>query len=250
MTGFRRSFVHIAFAIAFFVFVGLCETLRHGLFGLTPYETTGIIFGTLAVLALLILRGDVVFLLRSPRNELYGNPDLGWSWRRSLLGLMFVPLLWLVPAIYGAALIQINWQPISSDELVGLLAFHVFFIAFAQEAFFREAAVKAFGADVSAMFVVAGLCSFIFHMPEGMPAAMIAGGAGLFYMALRLIGTNIIVVSVGHGVTSIVFTSVLSLGLTGQDAWIYAATFLTASVVLAVSIYSVFTSNRRRFEYA
>lgn len=242
--------MHIAYALAFFVFVGLCETLRHGIFGLTSYETTGIIYGTLILLALLMLRGDVVNLLRQPQNGLYGRMRLEWSWRRSLLGIALLPLLWAVPIFYGMTLMQINFQTVSADKLIELLAVELFLIAMAEELFFREAAIKAFGADLFAVFLVSGLCSLIFHMPAGVPAAVIAAGSGLFYTALRLSGTNIVIVALAHAATTVMFTQVLTLGLTGPDEWTYSMTFFSASAALTFFIFYVFSVNRRRFDYA
>lgn len=242
--------MHIAFAVIFFVFIGLSETLRHGLFGLNPSETTGITYGALILCALFILRGDIVFLLRAPRAALYGDDRLNWTWSRTILGLALGPLLWIIPVVWGLTLIQINIIPVPIDTLIEALILQALMVAVAQELFFREAVIKAFASDARAIYLITGLAFFIFYVPQGIPAAMIAAGAGLYYVTLRLIGANILAVALVHGATSVVFTQVLSLGLTGRNEWVYAGFFLGASAILSMAIYQLFAKKRSEFIYA
>lgn len=242
--------MHIAFAVSFFILIGLCETLRHGIFGLSPFETSGIIYGALAFCALIILRGDILFALRMPRDDLYGVQRLNWTWRRSLLGMVLGPLLWIIPLAYGMTLIQINIIPVAGGALVQALIVQVFLVALALELFFREAVIKSFRNDTSAIYLISGLAFFIFYVPQGVPAAMIATGAGLFYLTLRLIGTNILVVVLLHGATTVMFTQVLSLGLTSGDEWAYAGYFLAASAALSAAVYQLFAPKQSEYIYA
>ena len=242
--------MHIAFAVSFFIFVGLCETLRHGIFGLNPSETTGYIYTAMALCALFILRGDVVFLMRQPRHALYENAHLNWTWKRSVLGVVLGPLLWIVPVVYGLTLLQINILPISAEALIELLVVQVLLIALAEEFFFREAVVKAFRSDISAIYLISVLAYFIFYVPMGVPAALIAAGAGVFYLTLRLIGTSILVVALVHGATNVLLTSVLSLGLTSGTEWSYAVFFMAASVMLSMAVFHLFAQKRSEYIYA
>lgn len=242
--------MHIAFAIAFFLFVGLCETLRHGVFGLNPSEIDGIIYGALAFMALFLLRGDVVYLLRQPRGTLYDSPRFAWSWTRSLLGIALVPLLWAIPALYGISLIQINLVPVSAQALLGVLAMQILLVALAEELFFREAAIKAFRSDIRAIYLMSGLASFIFYVPDGVAVALVAAGAGVFYLTLRLIGTNILLVAVAHGATVVVFSDILSLGLTSGEQWSFAGSFLAASLALSAVVFTLFAKTERRLHHA
>lgn len=242
--------MHIAFAVVFFVFVGLSETLRHGIFGLNPLETAGIIAGALALSALLILRGDIVSVLRAPRHDLYDDPRLTWTWSRTFLGLILGPVLWIIPVLYGLTLIQINIVPVPTETLVEALVVQVLLVALAQELFFREAAIKAFRSSPGAIYLISGLAFFIYYVPQGLPMAVMAMGAGFYYLTLRLIGTNILAVALIHGATSVLFTQVLSLGLTGREEWIYAGYFLAASVVLSAAVYKMFVQKRSEYSYA
>lgn len=242
--------MHIAFAVVFFVFVGLSETLRQGIFGLNATEIAGITSGALLFSAVFILRGDIVFLLRRSRQDLYGDARLNWTWPRSGLGLILGPALWILPFIYGSTLIQINFTSISLDTLITALATQVLLVALAQELFFREAVVKAYQSSTRAIYLVSGLAFFIFYVPQGVPAAMIAAGMGLYLVALRLIGTNVLVLALIHGATSVMFTNVLALGLTGRDQWMYGAFFLAGAALLSLIVHQTFSQKRSEYIYA
>ncbi|MCF6231686.1 MAG: CPBP family glutamic-type intramembrane protease [Rhodobacteraceae bacterium] len=245
--------MHIAFAVLFFVFIGLSETLRHGIFGLTASEVTGISTGALVLAAVFILRSDIVNLPRRSADNLYGDQKFNWSWGRTILGLILAPLLWAMPIVYGMTMIQINILPLDTQTLIEALIVQVLLVAVAQELFFREAAIKAFNSDVRAIYLISGLSFFIFYVPFGVPGAIIAAGSGIFYLTLRLIGTNILVVALIHGTTSVVFTNVLSLGLKGRntgDEWTYAGFFLAGSVILSAAVYQIFAPKRSKFAYA
>lgn len=237
--------MHIAFAVLFFFYVGLCETLRHGVFGLTPSEVSAVSYGALVLIALVILRGDVVFLLRRPHHALYGAARLNWTWRRTALGLALAPLLWLVPVAYGLAKGQLSYMPLPVETLLRLLAGNVLLFALAEELFFREAAIKAFHSDTAAICVISVLSCFIFHLPDGASAAMIAAGVGVFFLTLRLIGTNLLAVTLAHGATVILLSDVLALGLTRIQLWGYATWFLGASVALSLALFQIFAQKRR-----
>lgn len=246
--------MHIAYAIGFFVFIGLCETLRHGVFGLTTWETSGIVNGVLVLLAVVILRSDLIGMLRPPRNWLYGNRRLIWSWERTALAVVLGPLLWVVPALYGYAVagVAVELRPVPAETVMELLAVQVLLVALAEEVFFREAAVKAFGTSIAAIYLVSVLSVFIFHMPQGAPAALIAAGAGMFYVTLRLVGINILMVALVHGATNVILSDVVVVGLTTADTWPYAGYFFAASALLSFATFHLFAikPSRSKFQYA
>lgn len=247
---FWGHWVHIAFAIIFFLFVGLCETLRHGVFGLSPSETNGIIYATLALSALVLLRGDVIFTLIRPTRPLYGNARATWNWPRTGLGLFLGPLLWVLPVAYGFALIQINVTPTGPELLIRAVGLHLLTVGIAEALFFREAVLKTFNAEPLPVCAISTLAVFIFHMPSGVPLALIAAGSGLYFLTLRLIGCNILVTALLHSATVVLFGQVLSLGLTEAQLWTYAGYFLPASAALSLCVYVLFTGAGKEARYA
>lgn len=242
--------MHIAFATCFFLIVGLNETLRQGIFGLNPSESTGMTYGAIAFCALVLLRSDIVWVVRRPDHALYGDTRLNWTWRRTALGVFLGPLIWIVPLAYGFALIQINLNPVSTETLVQVLLMNILLIGLAEELFFREAAVKAFGEDIRAIYVASTLAFFIFYLPGGVPAALTAAGLGMYYTTLRLIGTNILCVAVLHGVTTVAFAQIFALDLTPAEQWPYAIYFFSAAAILSLVIFSLFSQNRSELRYA
>ncbi len=242
--------MHIAFALLFFVFIGLCETLRHGVFGLSPSETTDIIYVTMALCALVILRGDIVFTLRKPLHDLYGNEQLNWTWSRSFLGLLLGGMLWSVVLVYGLAVNQITLLAIPREALIGALTVPLLLVALAQELFFREAVIKAYHSRISAIYLISALACFIFFVPLGVPQALIAAGAGIYYVTLRLIGTNILVVALVHGVSGAVFSKILPPGLTSGEQWIFSGYFFAASTILSFAVYHLFVPKRSVYIHA
>ena len=242
--------MRIAFAILFFVFVGLCELLRLGFFGLSNSETSGITYGALALCAVLILRSDLVFTMYCPDQPLYGNERFSWTWSRTVLGLFLGPVIWMVPAAFGFALMQINVSPVIDDVLLRSVLVQVFLVGFAEGLFFREAVIKAFGEDTLPMYVVSALAVFIFYVPTGVPQALIAAAFGVYFLTLRLIGTNILAVALVHGATVVLFSQVISLGLTQADMWTYAAYFTVATAALSLLVFTLFASAGKEPEYA
>lgn len=247
---FRGARVPVAFAICFFIFIALSETLRHGVFGLSPSEISAISYVALALCALLILRADVLFTFRRPRHALYGAPGMNWTWTRTLMGLVLGPLLWIIPVAYGVTLIQINIGSVSVQSVVQSLFYQVVLVALAGELFFREAAVKSFQGNLPAMAIASTLAYFVFHVPDGYPLALIAAGSGLYFLTLRLIGTNIFAVAVLHGATVVVLTQIIPLGLSGAELWRYAIYFTVASAALSLTVFSLFNANQRKLQHA
>ncbi|MEY8827590.1 CPBP family glutamic-type intramembrane protease [Sedimentitalea sp. XS_ASV28] len=242
--------MQVAYAIMFFILVGVSETLRHGVFGLNPADTTTIIYGALAICALLLLKSDLITTIHRPVEPLYGSDRLNWSWRRSMLGVFLMPLLWIVPVAYGFALVQLDIHPIASTTVLETLLTQVLLVAVAEGLFFREAVVKVFGREILPVYLISTLALFIFYLPSGLPMAMIATGSGIYYLTLRLIGTNIWVVAALHGVTLILFGKVLSLGLSQEQFWPYSIYFMIASAALSLLVFMLFAPSPREARYA
>lgn len=242
--------MQVAYAMTFFIFVGVSETLRHGVFGLNPSETPTLIYGALAICALLLLRSDLIPTMHYSKDPLYGRERLNWSWPRSVLGACLGPLLWIVPVAYGFALVQIDINPINSQMVMQTLLTQVLLVVIAEGLFFREAVIRAFGRDILPVYVISALALLIFHLPAGLPMAMIAAGSGIYYLTLRLIGTNIWIVAALHGVTLILFGKVLSLGLSQGQFWPYSIYFMTASAALSMLVFMLFAPSSREARYA
>lgn len=242
--------MQVAYAIIFFIFVGVSETLRHGVFGLNPSDTPIIIYGALAICALLLLRSDLITTMHCPKDPLYGSERLNWSWPRTALGVFLGPLLWIVPLAYGFALVQININPVVPETLIRTLLAQVVLVVIAEGLFFREAVIKAFGRDIFPVYVISALAIFIFYVPAGLPAALIAAGSGIYYLTLRLIGTNIWVVAALHGATLILLGEVLSLGLAQSQLWSYSIYFISASAALSLLVFMLFATSSREARYA
>lgn len=242
--------MQVAFATIFFIFVGVSETLRHGVFGLNPSDTPFVIYGALVLCALLLLRSDLITTMHCPKDPLYGSERLNWSWPRTALGMFLGPLLWIVPVAYGFALVQINVNPIVANSLIQALLAPVLLVVVAEGLFFREAVIKAFGRDILPVYVISVLAVFIFYVPTGLPEALIAAGSGIYYLTLRLIGTNIWIVTALHGATLILFGEVLSLGLAQSQLWSYSIYFISASAALSLLIFMLFATSSRGARYA
>lgn len=242
--------VPVIFGICFFLYVGLTETLRHGVFGLNQQEIATTSYAALALCALMILRGDAVHILRRPEQPLYGDPRLAWTWTRSVLGLLLAPLLLIVPLAFGASLVEIRFDAAGLEVLGEALLFQTFVVALSAELFFREAALKAFSGSLGAMLIASALASFIHALPAGGAAALIACGLGIWMLALRLIGMNILAVALAHGFLTVVLSMILSPAAAGQEIWTYAISFTVVSAGMFLTVVSLFAPRNKEMEYA
>lgn len=242
--------MHIVFSIFVFLFVGLFETFRHGVFGLDSTDIMTVTAAILGLCALAILRSDIVFLIRRPLRGLYGSTHLGWTWSRTVLGLILGTLLWIIPAAFDLVQFQNGALALLTPALLTALALQVLLVALPEELFFREAAIKAFRGDTNTIYLVSGLAYFIFYVPFGVPTAMVMAGAGVYFITLRLIGTSILAIALIHGATSLVLTKGVTMGLSGQDEWLFAAYFLAASIGLSAVTLRLFGQKRNEYVYA
>jgi hypothetical protein len=242
--------LQVAFAITFFALVAFSETLRHGVFGLAPSDISRAIYGALGLGAVLILRGDLVSCLLRPGAALYGRDEYSWSWPRTALGLFLSPLLWMIPVAYGFAVTQVTVDIGLTSSVLEAAMIQMLLIGLAEGLFFREAVIKAFGQNRSQIYVISALSVFVFSLPAGVPVAMMATGAALYFLTLRLIGTNIVVVAIIHGATVVIFSGVLTLALTEGETWSYAAYFLAVAAALSAGVHYLFATRQREPAYA
>lgn len=246
--------MHISFAISFFLFVGLSETLRHGVFGLSPSETNGILVGILLLAALLFLRGDVIYLFREPadkhRIRRASGPWVTWSWKRSVLGLFLSPLVLVGPLIWGIALIQINFRMPDDIFPSTTAVFDILLLALACELFFRETVIKAFRGQKGPVILASSLAYFTFWMPSGLETAVMAAGSGLFFLTLRLIGTNILLVAGVHAALALLWGHVLSLGQTAVPDLQFAVFYLGCAALVSLVLHYLFAETEQGYLHA
>ena len=240
----------VAFAICFFLVVALSETLRHGVFGMSPSEISVISHACLALAALIILRSDLVLICRRPAHALYGYAGLNWTLPRTALGLILGTLIVILPVIVGVTLIQIKPAPVASVQLANAYLYEVFMVALSTELFFREAVVKAFSAHVGALIAASVLAYFVFHLPNGLANAVIAGAAGLYFAVLRVTGTNIIAIVIVSAAFSLAVAQVVLPQIPTSEIWTYAIYFTVASAVLSLIVVSVLRPNQKELSYA
>lgn len=189
------------------------------------------IYGSLLGLALLLLRGDIRRIWRPAPSGLYGNPRYGWRWsglgRLALVALAF----WALRIGYGYAMgdLQIGYPTGVNWPLY--LAVEIALVGLCEELFFREAALKALGDSAMQLWVVSLSCFFIAHLHLGPIAALSALGAGMVYLGARLGGAPILAVAVLHGLSNVVFLSIVQFTI--PDPFLYLAVFLPGCAIIA-----------------
>lgn len=213
--------MHLFFAIGFFGLIALGETLRHGIFGLTGAEMALVKHAVMAAMVLFILRGDLVHLVR-PSAQLYGRAQFGWSWARSGLAAALGALVFVPVAIWGAVTGQVTGQVTVSAWTPDPQSVLLMGSALIQALFLREAVLKGFADSPALAVSVSVLSTFILYMPMGAQAAAVAAGLGVFFVSLRLIGANALIVGALHGTYLVVMGNVLSPSLTAGQGWAYA----------------------------
>lgn len=240
----------IAFAVCFVLIAGLSEVLRQGVFGLGPVEIAAMVYGAFALAAAFILRTDIIAIFRPSENGLYGHARLGWTWRRTMTGLVLAPLLCLVPLGFAAATGQTPALPDRLEPLAVAFFTQSLLPALCAELFFREAAVKSFGDSTAAMVIASCLAWFTFCLPQGLEPALIAAGTGLWLLTLRLIGTNILAVAAIHAALVVAFDGVIPLDLGGMEIRVYAICFTVGAAILSFTVLAFMTRDGKELRYA
>jgi len=206
-----------------FIVAGVAELLRQGGLGLPPLVTLSAISAVMALSGIVLLGRDADGLIRQKSDRQYGIEGLGWSWNRTLALLPILPFLVLIPAGFVASFTEFLFVRQDAASLAAALAVQILVIAIAQEMFFREAILKIFGARLPVAFAVSAGAALLFHLVHGLPAAFIAAGASLAYMALRVAGMNLFVVAAVHGTMTVLFGRMLVAQIQIADIWPYAA---------------------------
>lgn len=228
--------MHLSFAISLFFVAGIAELLRQGGLDLPPLMTLSAISGVMALAAVVLIGRDADRLIRPGDARLYGIEGLGWSWRSTAALLPLIPFLVLIPATFVASFTEFVFVGQDAGSLAFALLVQILVIAIAQELFFREAILKIFGALLPVAFAVSAGATLLFHLVHGLPAAVIAAGASVAYMALRVAGMNILVVAAVHGATTVLFGRILVAQIEVTDIWPYAAAVAGGHAVFAAAV--------------
>ena len=91
-------------------------------------------------------------------------------------------------------------------------------------------------------------------LPAGVAAAGFAASLGLILLTLRLMGTNILVVSILHAAIATLLVPVIveqvPLWLPEPAPWSYPLTALAVAAVLSLLLVRTFTPDRRKAHHA
>ncbi|MEC7259773.1 MAG: hypothetical protein VXW58_18335 [Pseudomonadota bacterium] len=238
----------VAFSIAFFAYVALVETLRNGVFGLSSFEITIIGHFALLLAAVALLRGDLALVVRRPRRSLDARTGRDWTIGRSLLALLLAPLLLVIPLAYGAVTGTVTLgalpQMLTAEQITAALA-----VSFVLNLFFREAAVKCFGGRGLALFLASGLACIIYALPQGPWAALIAAGSGIYYLALRVSGGNMLVITLAQAATTLIGPQLFGLP-GGAEFARYAIWFTVAAIAMTLTVLSTLAPKQSELRYA
>lgn len=226
----------LTFAICLFFVAALAEILRRGGVDLPPLALAALVNGAMAAAGLVLLGRDAISLIRAPGPRLYGATGLGWSWRRTVRLLPLIPIMFIVPVACGLIFTDLLLVVPGGKALASALLVQIVLYAFAQELFFREAALKVFAPNRAVAVAVSAVAVTLFYLPQGLPAAMIAGGGALACMALRIAGMNLLVVAAVHGAALVLFGRVLVAELSGDALWYYAATSAAGHALFAAGV--------------
>ncbi len=228
--------MQLSFAISLFFVAGIAELMRHSGVDISPLTALIAVSVAMAGAGLVLLGRDAQQLIRPRKTRQYGIVLLGWSWHRTGRLLLSVPFLCAVPIFLASLVTDFVLVPQSAGALFSALFVQVAIVALAQELFFREAVLKTFGAVLPVAFFVSAGASLLFHLPNGLPAALIAAGAALAYMALRVAGMNLFAVAAVHGGVSVLLGRVLVAQIAPQDIWTYALSVSAGHALFAVAL--------------
>jgi len=190
--------------------------------GLGKFQIMLTYYAVLFAGAYWLLRGDLWRAVWRPKNT------------RLWPLLPGIAVLWGVPLLAGLVfgLSQRVLPPMG--VLLETLALQLFLVAAAEELFFREAAVKVFGGIRANLYLISITCFFMIHLPQGLPAAVIAAAAGTVFLALRVAGVWIVMIIGLHAASNLVFGTLLGLGLSEATVLGYALMyFILAMLFLA-----------------
>lgn len=241
----------LAFAISLIGLAWLSETMRQGVIGMNSLETNTVTHVAAAALAILILRSDLVLLVRRPAALVSGPHPMDWSLKQSLLGMAIAPVLFGLPMVYmvlnGQPLPDIRTLLLALPITIETLFLKTLLLAICVELFFREAALCAFRENRAALVVASTLAYFVFCLSSGLAAAMVAAGAGLFYLVLRLSGTHILIVALIHAVVA---TGLALIAPEFTQSLASAIFFTVSAAALSLTILSLSSPRRSVLSHA
>lgn len=238
----------VAFSITFVAYVALVETLRNGVFGLSGFEVTVIGHFALLLAAVALLRSDLALLVRRPRQSPDARLGADWTVGRSFAALLLGPLLLMIPLVYGAVTgaVTLSALPktIAAEQIAAALA-----ASFVLNLFFRETAVKCFGGRGLALFLASGLACFIYALPQGPWTALIVSGSGIYYLALRVSGGNMLAITLAQAATMLIGPQLFGLP-GGAEFPRYAIWFTVAAIAMSLTVLSTLAPKQSELRYA
>lgn len=226
----------VSFCVAFLALLTLTQVMRQTVTGLPPMVFMLIVYMTCTALAFVILRSKAAYIFgRPPVSE--HTDVLDWSWSRTLwLVPVTAVMLWGLPLAYGAYLGTPTLRAVDPNSLISALVIQVLLVGLSEELFFREAGLKGWAHQPLAGLAITSLAFFVFHLHLGLWQALIACGAGLVYGSLRITGAGILAVALLHGLTNVIFSRVLALGLPEGGLPAYTLFFVCVAAVLSMGL--------------
>lgn len=248
---FLGGVLPVAFAISLVGLAWLSETVRQGVFVMNALDFYTVTHLAAAALGILILRSDLVYLVRRPALTVNGPHPMDWNMSGSVLALLIMPAVLAVPLLYLA----LEGQSLPDAGLVlqavpgtfEALFVKALLLAVCAELFFREAALSAFRDSRIALVLASTLAYFVFSLSGGLASALVAAGAGLFYLSLRLMGAHILMVALIHAI-AVVSLSIIAPDLTRSMA--SAIFFTVATAAISLTVLSLSSPKRSALSHA
>lgn len=234
----------LTYAIGLFFVACLAQVMRLVEHGFGAFTAAVLVSLAMAAVALLLLGRQIRMIALPPTAPQYGPEGPTWCWGRTatLLSLSLVFIFFLVACASIFTFASIRVPPVSA--VVSALAVQILVFALAQELFFREAVLKAFGGHVRRAFAVSVAAAMLFHLPHGTPAALMAAGGAAAYMALRVAGMNIVAVAAVHGATVVLFGRILVAEQAPDALWTYALLYALGHAAFAGAVLGLARSPR------
>lgn len=241
---FLRS-EQMIFLLGFFAVLTLRNILFARQFNIDPSISMFLFYCAVFLIAFCILRGDTKYIIINPTDNLYGQTRFIWRWHRAIILLLVIPAFWAIPLGYGYVSSVLALRETSTEILLQAILVQFFLVACAEELFFREAGIKAFRHDLVQIYLFTGGAFFIMHLNQGLGPALIALGVGTVYMTIRIAGVNIILVAVLHGITNVIFSKLVSIGLGSDSILFYGLFFFIVTSALSLLVFIFFIHERR-----
>lgn len=224
------------FFFCFLALLSLAYVLRIAPLGIPPNLMMALVYGPMTLVAIALLRRRAEYVFAPPPMTEH-HVTLDWSWRKTLVLTVAVGLvLWSFPLLFGAVFGQLSLRSVTFDGLLYALTIQILLVGFSEELFFREAGLSGWSQRPLAGLTVVTLAFFAFHLHLGLVQASIAAGAGLIFGCLRVAGVSVIGIALLHGLTNVLFSRTISLGLPAEAILPYTVYFLCGSVILSAVI--------------